>query len=144
MEISTEENANLLSAVYERVMGIVHAEKHVSEHENYIYQVELLSQEVNSGASFEQYFRWVGKAELDQIVGYVRMLDIPEIVIIVEEAIKVAFPNGIPEEDDKYEECTEWSDTQEGRLEELFELFEEYNGAITNRLGVFIKEKGLA
>jgi hypothetical protein len=144
MEIATEENQNCLSAVYERVMEMVHAKSGVSDQENYVFQVELLSQEVNSGASFEQYFRWTGKAELDQIVGYIRRLEIPEVVNIVEEAIKVAFPNGIPDDDDEYEECTEWSDSQEERLGKLFESFEEYNGAITNRLGEFIKANSLA
>lgn len=144
MEISTEENENLLSTVFERVMEAVHANKDVSEQENCVYQVEQLSQEVNSGASFEQYFRWVGKAELDQVVDYVKVLNIPEVVTLLEEAIEVAFPNGIPEDDDEYEACTEWTESQEERLEGLFELFEEYNGAITNRLGVYIKEHDLA
>ncbi|NRB36871.1 MAG: hypothetical protein HRU20_00220 [Pseudomonadales bacterium] len=144
MEISTKENESLLSAVYERVMAAVHAEKVVSEQESFVFQIELLSQEINSGASFEQYFRWVEKPELDGIVYYVKNLDIPELVNIVEEAIKVAFPNGIPEGDEEYEECIEWSESQEVRLEELFELFEEYNGTIINKLGTFIKENSLA
>ena len=144
MEIATKENQDLLSSVYTRVMKLANAEKVLSDHENYIFQVELLSQEVNSGASFEQYFRWVGKSELDLIVKYVSRLDIPEVVNIVEEAIMVAFPNGIPEDEDEYEECTEWSDSQERRLEELFEMFEEFNGVITNRLGEFIEANGLA
>ena len=142
--MSSEENVNILSDVYERVMEKVHAENDVSDQENYVFQVELLSQEVNSGASFEQYFRWVSKADLDQIVSYIRKLEIPELVNIVEEAIKVAFPNGVPDDDDEYEECTEWSDAQEKRLESLFKSFEEYNGIITNRLVEFIKANSLA
>jgi len=38
MEISTEENQNLLSAFYERVMKMVHARSDVSEQETLVVQ----------------------------------------------------------------------------------------------------------
>jgi len=144
MEMATEENDDLVSKAYTRIMEEVHAEKRITDHENFIFQIELLSQEVNSGASFEQYFRWVGKPELDQILGHVKNLDLPPVYEIVNEAVKIAFPNGVPEDDDEYEECTDWSEIQEERLSELFEKFEDYNGAIINKLGRFIKEKSIS
>ena len=144
VEVASEENCNLVSKAYTRIMEDVHAEKPVSDEENFIFQIELLSQEVNSGASFEQYFRWVGKRELDQILGHVKGLDLPPVYDIVEEALAIAFPNGVPEDDDEYEECTDWSETQEEKLSELFEKFEAFNGAITNKLAKCIKEKGIS
>ena len=144
MEMATEENDDLVSKAYTRIMEEVHAEKRLTDHESFVFQIELLSQEANSGASFEQYFRWVGKPELDQILGHVKNLDLPPVYEIVNEAIEIAFPNGVPEDDDEYEECTDWSETQEERLSKLFEKFEDYNGAITNKLGRFIKEKGIS
>lgn len=144
MEISTEENEKRLSTVYERAMEAVHAGKEISDQENFVYQTELLSQEVNSGASFEQYFRWVGKPELDAILDHVKQLDLPEVYTVVEEAIQVAFPNGVPEDEDEYEECTDWTEAQEQRLEALFGEFEKYNGVIINKLGRFIDANGLA
>lgn len=143
MEMATEENCDLVSTVYTRVMEQVHAEKPITDDENFIYQIELLSQEVNSGASFEQYFRWVGKPELDQILGHVKSLDLPPVYEIVAEALSVAFPDGVPEDGDAYEECTDWSEAQEERLSALFDRFEAYNGVITNKLGQFIREKGI-
>ena len=142
--MATEENSELVSKVYTRTMEDVHAEKPVTDHENFIFQIELLSQEVNSGASFEQYFRWVGKPELDQILGHLRALDLPLVYEIVKEALVVAFPNGVPDDEDEYEACTDWSETQEELLGELFQKFEEYNGIITNKLGRFIQENGVA
>lgn len=144
MELASEENADLVSKAYTRIMKEVHAEKRITDHENFIFQVELLSQEVNSGASFEQYFRWVGKPELDQILGHVKNLNLPPVNEIVNEAVIIAFPNGVPEDDDEYEECTEWSEIQEERLSELFEKFENYNGVITNKLGRFIQDNGIS
>ena len=143
MELATEENVDLVSKAYTRIMEDVHAKKRITDNENFVFQIELLSQEVNSGASFEQYFRWVGKPELDQILGHVTNLDLPPVYEIVSEALKIAFPNGVPENDDEYEECTEWSEVQEERLSELFERFEAYNGVITNKLGEFIKEHSI-
>ena len=143
VEIGTKENSDLLSETYERIMGEVHAGREVSVQENFVFQIELLSQEVNSGASFEQYFRWVGKEELDQILGLVEKLDLPPVCEIVSEAISVAFPNGVPDNEDDYEACTEWSEAQEAKLERLFEKFEDYNGVIINMLGQFIKDNNM-
>ncbi len=144
MELATEENSDRLSKTYTRVMEEVHAERPITDDENFVFQVELLSQEANSGASFEQYFRWVGKSELDQILGYVQRLDLPPVYEIIQQALAIAFPNGVPNDEDEYEECTEWSETQEEKLGELFERFEPYNGAIINKLGKFIQEKNIA
>lgn len=143
MEISTEKNQKRVSMVYERAMEAVHAGKEISDQEDFVYQVELLSQEVNSGASFEQYFRWVGKAEVDAILDHLKKLDLPEVHSIVEQAIRVAFPNGVPDNEDEYEECTDWTEVQERQLEELFQEFEDFNGVITNKLGRFIEENEL-
>lgn len=143
MEISTEENEKVLSDTYTKIMEKVHNDESITEQENYIFQVELLSQEVNSGVSFEQYFRWVGKPEVDQIIHHLKKLGIPEVVTITQEAIEVAFPNGVPEDEAEYEECTEWNEDQEERLEELFESFKEYTGVIVNKLSLFIKENEL-
>ena len=138
MEISTKENEKLVSTVYESAMKALHGGREITEQENFVFQVELLSQEVNSGASFEQYFRWVGKAEVDEILGHIQRLDAPQLYSIVEEAIRVAFPNGVPDDEDGYERCTDWNEAQEERLQELFEKFEQYNGVIGNKLGQFI------
>ncbi len=144
MEISTLENERRVSSVYERAMEAVHSGKAVSDQEDFVYQVELLSQEVNSGASFEQYFRWVGKTELDAILDHLKQLDLPEVHSVVEQAIRVAFPNGVPDDEDDYEECTDWTETQERQLEDLFQEFEKFNGVITNKLGRFIEANELA
>ena len=144
MELATEETCNLVSKVYTRVMEDIHAKKRITDHENFVFQIELLSQEVNSGASFEQYFRWVGKPELEQILGHVQSLDLPPVYEIVKDALEIAFPNGVPDDDDEYEECTDWSEIQEERLSELFEKFEGYNGVISNKLGRFIRENSIS
>jgi exopolysaccharide biosynthesis predicted pyruvyltransferase EpsI len=144
MEISTEENEKLVSEVYERSMQLLHGGRTLSDVENLVFQVELLSQEVNSGASFEQYFRWVGKTEVDQILELLNQLELSEVSGIVEKAIKIAFPDGVPDTEDEYDNCTEWSESQEEKLESLFEEFEQYNGVITNRLGAYISARNPA
>ena len=143
MEISTEENENLVSEVYERAMQLLHGGRMLSEEQNLVFQVELLSQEVNSGASFEQYFRWVDKPEVDQIPELLNRLELPEVSGIVERAIQIAFPDGVPDDVDEYDNCTEWTPAQEEQLGHLFEEFEQYNGVITNRLGTYIKTRNL-
>ena len=142
MEIGTEENQRLVSKVYEKAMSEVHVGKSISDEVNFVYQIEQLSQEVNSGASFEQYFRWAWD-DVNNIVEHVEKLNIPEISSVVKEAINIAFPNGIPQDEDEYEDAKEWSEDQEEKLENLFTKFEKYNGVITNKLGNYIKENNL-
>ena len=59
LEISPEEIAARVNAVCGTLIGVPNSEHSVSGQADLVCQVELLSQEVNSGASFEQYFRWV-------------------------------------------------------------------------------------
>ena len=140
MEIATKDNVKLVYLVFERTLGNLRRDQKINEKDNYVYQIETLSQEVNSGASFEQYFRWVTKHEVDHILIHLKQLNIPQVYSIVQEAINVAFPDGIPEDEDEYNKCTDWSESQERQLHDLFKQFENYNGAILNRLGKFIIE----
>lgn len=144
MEYATEQDEQLISSVYTRVMDAVHATEAVTNDEELVFQVELLSQEVNSGASFEQYFRWVGFKELQQICGLLQQLGLTEVNDIVTQAISVAFPVAIPENDEQYEAATDWEDEQLELMEQLFEQFEQYNAVITTKLAEFIRHKGIA
>ncbi|MEE9363956.1 MAG: hypothetical protein V3U92_15250 [Cellulophaga sp.] len=83
MEMSTEENEHLVSVNYERSMNALHSNKKISESEMLVHEIESLSQEVNSGASFEQYFRWKGKREVDSILSYIEKINLPEVSLIV-------------------------------------------------------------
>jgi hypothetical protein len=63
-EISTLENEQLVARVYEEAMSALDAGKPVSAPALVVHDVEHLMQEVNSGVSFEGYFRW---SSLDEI-----------------------------------------------------------------------------
>jgi len=67
-------------------------------------------------------------------------LGFPEVRAIVERALKTAFPEGIPQDNDAYDSCTDWSESQLRQLADLFGEFEPYNGMLTNRLGRFIAD----
>ena len=140
MEQGTDENATRVDQVYSAVLDALNAGKTISTEAELVNQVEMLSQEVNSGASFEQYFRWARVTRDSRILQYLKDLGLPEVCEIVERAFKIAFPDGIPEDDDDYELCMEWSEEQEQQLASLFAEFEDYNGVIINRLGQFIEQ----
>ena len=140
MEQGTDINATRVDKVYGAVLDALNAGKTISAQAELVYQIEMLSQEVNSGASFEQYFRWARVTRDSRILQYLKDLGLPEVSEIVERAFKAAFPDGIPEDDDDYELCMEWSEEQEQQLTSLFAEFEHYNGIITNKLGRFIKQ----
>jgi hypothetical protein len=64
-------------------------------------------------------------------------LALPEVARIVTRAIEVAFPDGIPQDDEEKSNLTEWTGEQEERLGELATEFEQFNGRIINVLGAY-------
>ena len=130
-----------MSRVYTQALQDRHDGRALDEADLMVYHVEMLSQEVNSGASFEQYFRWACVDEISQAVGRLQSLALPEVAAIVRRAIEFAFPDGIPQDDDQKSSLTDWTDEQEERLGELATEFEEFNGRIINVLAAYHRAK---
>jgi hypothetical protein len=105
-----------------------------------VYHIEMLSQEVNSGASFEQYFRWASIEEISEAVGRLESLALSDVAQIVRRAIDVAFPNGLPATDEEKSELTEWTEEQEELLGTAANEFEEFSGRIINVLAAFYRK----
>ncbi len=137
MEMSTVENEAAVRAVCESVSA-AHADgKPVSAAHQAIYDVDYLLSEVNSGASFEQYFRWATLEEIARVVPALRTVGLSDVADLTEQAMRVAFPSGLPANDSEHEELTDWSEAQEDELGALFPAFEDHNGRITNMLAGF-------
>src|SRR5512145_1593560 len=68
MEMSTPENEELVARVYTEALEARADGRKLSAADTVIYEIEMLSQEVNSGASFEQYFRWASTEEIGRVV----------------------------------------------------------------------------
>ena len=139
-EMSTEENEELVARVYTQALESREQGRQIDEPDLMVYHVEMLSQEVNSGASFEQYFRWASVAEISEIVDRLQSLALSEVAQIARRAIDVAFPNGLPASEEDKDDLTEWTEEQELRLGALAEEFEAYNGRIINVLGAFYRD----
>lgn len=141
-EISTEENERIVSRVYEAAMNELHAGRPVSAAQRLIHDVEHMMQEVNSGASFEQYFRWATLDEIAQIRDHLRTVGLQDVSSLVSQAIGVAFPNGFPSTEEEKSDATDWTPAQEEALAGLFTRLEEENGRVTNVLGAYAKQSG--
>jgi hypothetical protein len=100
----------------------------------------MLSQEVNSGASFEQYFRWASVEEICRAVGRLEALGLAEVAQLTRTAIDVAFPDGVPASDEEKDDLTAWTEDQQERLSTLANAFEEFNGRIINVLAAFYRK----
>jgi hypothetical protein len=136
-EISTSENEELVSRVYTRALEERHANRPLDEADLMVYHIEMLAQEVNSGASFEQYFRWASIDEISEAGGRLETLGLSEVAQIVRRAIDVAFPNGIPATGEEKDALTEWTEDQLEALSSLADDFTEFNGRVTNVLAAF-------
>lgn len=143
MEIATEENEQAVALVYKRTLDALIANQSISADERLVHDVEHLMQEANSGASYEQYFRWASISKIATIAANLRFLGLNDVAELTEQAITVAFPNGIPETDEAKEDETDWTSQQEDRLSELFRQLEQQNGRVTNVLGAYARRVGI-
>ena len=139
MEMASSENEELVSRVYTQSLQDRHDGRKLAAADLMVYHIEMLSQEVNSGASFEQYFRWASVAEISEAVGRLESLALSEVAQIVGRAIDVAFPNGLPPTDEEKSELIEWTEEQVELLSALADEFEEFNGRIINVLSAFYR-----
>ncbi len=142
-EISTLENEQLVARVYEEAMSDLNQGKHISAPALVVHDVEHLMQEVNSGISFEGYFRWSSLDEIGRIREQLRAVGLSRILELTEQAIQIAFPKGIPATEEEKRNATEWTSEQEERLASLFDALEEQNGHVMNVLGEFARTNGL-
>ncbi len=139
-EMSTTENEELVSRVYTQALQDRQDGRKLAPADLMVYHVEMLSQEVNSGASFEQYFRWASVEEIAETVSRLESLGLSDVAQIVGRAIKVAFPKGVPATDEEKNELTKWSEKQEELLGTAANEFEEFNGRIINVLATFYRK----
>jgi hypothetical protein len=138
-ETSTSENEALVSRVYTQALQDRQDGRELSPADLMVYNIEMLSQEVNSGASFEQYFRWASVEEISGVVDRLTSLGLSEVAEIVRRAIDIAFPDGLPATDaDKSD--LDWTDDQEERLRAAATDFEMFNGRIINVLAAFYRK----
>lgn len=142
-EMSTSENEGLVSRVYTQALKARHDGRQLDAADLMVYHIEMLSQEVNSGASFEQYFRWASVAEISEAVGRLESLDLSDVAEIVRRAIDVAFPTGLPATDEEKHALTEWTEDQLDTLSGLADDFEEFNGRLINILAAFYRKSQL-
>lgn len=137
METPPEENEALVRAICEAVSAASDASKPVIPNHQLIYDIDYLVMQANSGASFEQYFRWASVDEIHRIVSALEEVGLIDIAELTEQAKRVAFPNGLPSTGEEKSGLTDWSEAQEQELRDLFPAFEEQNGRITNVLAAF-------
>ena len=141
-ETSTPDSEERIGRVYARALEARAAGRELAPADLVVYEVEMLSQEVNSGASYEQYFRWASVDEISRIAARLDALALPEVAELTLAAIAVAFPGGIPGSDAEKDGLTDWSPEQADRLVALAGRFEEWNGRIINALAEFHRANG--
>lgn len=142
MQMATGENEELVSRVYAQALEDRHEGRKLAAAELMVYHIEMLSQEINSGASFEQYFRWASVEEISEAVSRLESLALPKVARIVRRAIAVGFPNGLPATDEEKSGLVAWSAAQEERLGALAAEFEKFNGRVLDALAAYHRRAG--
>ncbi|MES2919492.1 MAG: DUF4375 domain-containing protein [Pseudomonadota bacterium] len=132
--ISTPENEALVSAAYAAALQDRSEGRELSPSLQLLYEVEMLCQEVNSGASFEQYFRWASLEEIRQAPARLEELGLPALARLVRTAATVAFPAGLPASEAEVDELTDWSPEQDAELALLADELTDANGLLTDTL----------
>jgi len=139
-EMSVRENEELIARVYTQALEARDVGRELEEPDLMVYHIEMLSQEVNSGSSFEHYFRWAGVEEISEVVGRLELLGLSDVSELVRGAIEVAFPEGLPTSNDDKNELLEWTEDQEKVLATLADEFAESTAQVTNALCAFYRK----
>jgi hypothetical protein len=142
MEISTEENEAIVRRICNSVTAAAEDRVMITPEQQNIYDVDYLVMEVNSGASFEQYFRWASVDEISRVVHALGVVGVEDIAELTKRAIAIAFPGGVPVDDETKSDLTDLSEEQERSLEALFMDLEEQNGRIINTLASYATQVG--
>jgi hypothetical protein len=142
MEQSTAENEASVRRVCDLVTAAKESGGAVTTDQQIIYDIDYLLMEANSGASFEQYFRWASVDEIGRVKKALLAVDLGDIAQLYEQALKVAFPKGVPSTDAEKSGLTEWSEDQDQALRELFPALEDQNGRIINALAAYATRVG--
>ncbi|WP_434339831.1 hypothetical protein [Motilimonas cestriensis] len=100
-------------------------------------------QTTKKDAKYYRYFHWASKTNVESILKQLEAIGLDAIVGSTSEAIKVAFPNGIPTSEDEFEDCLDWSEEQEDVLAELYEKEENLHSAVEEKLAEFARENDL-
>lgn len=132
--ISHPESDALIAAAYARALEDRSEGRDLSPALQCLYEVEMLCQEVNSGASFEQYFRWAAPDEIARAPARLEELGLPALALLVRRATAIAFPGGLPASAVEMDELTEWTEEQEAELALLADEFTDSNGLLANTL----------
>ena len=112
MGTSTPESEAIVRRTCDLVTAARESNGAITPEQQTIYDVDYLLMEANSGASFEQYFRWASVDEIKRVKKALLAVDLPDVAELLERALQAAFPKGIPETDDDKYDLTEWSEEQ--------------------------------
>lgn len=107
------------------------------------FDIFCFDMEIGSGASYEQYFRWSSKEQIDRLLVQLNQLGLGEIVDSTREAIEVAFPHGVPANEDDFEDCLDWTEDQEEALEALYEQEVNIHPLVEEKLAVYARSHNL-
>lgn len=136
---STPENEAVIAAAYARALQDRAEGLELAPALQLLYEVEMLCQEVNSGASFEQYFRWASLEEIQRAPARLDELGLPALSRLVRAATAIAFPAGLPASEAEMDELTEWTPEQEAELALLADEFSDHNGQLANTLAAWYR-----
>lgn len=107
------------------------------------FRVYTLDAETGSGASFDQYFNWESSSDVKKIVEDLEALGLSRHAAVMQEAIRVAFPDGkIPE----YEAASldmDWSEAQLAELASLYGEISGLHGVVTEKLAEYASRQSL-
>ena len=124
----------LVAAAYARALQDRAEGLELAPADQLLYEVEMLCQEVNSGASFEQYFRWASLDEVCRAPARLDELGLPAPARLVRTATAIAFPGGLPASEAEVDELTVWSPEQAAELALLADEFAGANALLCHTL----------
>jgi len=140
----SEEDLEVVDSIYSNLLGVEDTSS-LTELEKIVYLIESYNMEINSGLDFIQWYRWSEPEPLKETPTALKTIGLTRSCEICMEALKITFPNGLPntvEDKDEAIESLEDDDEKESlreKLEELAAKQEEQNYNLTTGLAAWIR-----
>jgi len=140
----SEEDLEIVDSIYSDLLDVEDI-SNLAELEKIVFLVESYNMEINSGLDFIQWYRWSEPAQLKETPAALKTIGLTNSYEICMEALKITFPNGLPETaDDKDGAIDSLEDDDEkenirDRLVGLAEKQEDQNYNLTTGLAAWIR-----
>ncbi len=143
IEIASDENTEIVGKIYAAVEEFATKGQPVRVSMARIYHVKHMLRLVDLGYSFRYFFELATVKQIARTPAALKEVGLPDVASLAEEAMKVAFPRGLPATDAEQDKSVKWSREQIEAMRSFYKRLEPLLGRTVNVLGDHARSSGV-